>query len=97
MLHHHERYDGSGYPGCLRAAEIPLESRIIAVADAFEAMTGDRPYRSGVHADLALEELRQNVGTQFDGRCFSALVQAIDENAVDARPAGEARHRASRS
>jgi hypothetical protein len=46
-------------------------------------MTGDRPYRAGVPADVALEELRQNVGTQFDGRCFSALVRAIDENAVD--------------
>ncbi len=86
VLHHHERYDGSGYPGCLRAAEIPLESRIIAVADAYEAMTGDRPYRSGVHTDLAIDELRKNVGTQFDGRCFNALVQAIDENAVDLGP-----------
>ena len=64
MLHHHERYDGSGYPACLRAAEIPLESRIIAVADAYEAMTGDRPYRDGcLPRRRALDELRKNVGT----------------------------------
>ncbi len=85
VLHHHERYDGSGYPACLRAAEIPLESRIIAVADAYEAMTGDRPYRAGVSVEDAVEELRKNVGSQFDGRCFNALVQAIEENAVDLR------------
>ena len=85
VLHHHERYDGSGYPACLRAAEIPLESRIIAVADAYEAMTGDRPYREGVSVEDAVEELRRNVGSQFDGRCFNALVQAIEENAVDLR------------
>ena len=85
VLHHHERYDGSGYPACLRAAEIPLESRIIAVADAYEAMTGDRPYRAGVSVEEAVDELRKNVGSQFDGRCFNALVQAIAENAVDLR------------
>ena len=49
-------------------------------------MTGDRPYRTGVSPELALDELRKNAGTQFDGRCLNALVQAIDENAVDARP-----------
>jgi diguanylate cyclase (GGDEF)-like protein len=82
VLHHHERYDGTGYPSCQRGTEIPLASRIIAVADAYEAMTGDRPYRTGITPELALEELRKNVGTQFDGRCLDALVQAINESAL---------------
>ena len=77
VLHHHERYDGKGYPERLRAGKIPLEARIIAVADAYEAMTGSRPYRAAVSADEALTELQENVGTQFDGRCVHALVDVI--------------------
>ena len=69
MLHHHERYDGKGYPERLRAGKIPIEARIIAVADAYEAMTGARPYRDAISADEALAELEANTGTQFDARC----------------------------
>ncbi len=54
VLHHHERYDGKGYPERLRAGEIPIEARIIAVADAYEAMTDSRPYRDAVSVDEAL-------------------------------------------
>jgi diguanylate cyclase (GGDEF)-like protein len=66
ILHHHERYAGHGYPFGLRAAEIPMGARIVAIADAYAAMTVDRPYKSAMsHAD-ALEELRRHAGTQFD-------------------------------
>jgi diguanylate cyclase (GGDEF)-like protein/putative nucleotidyltransferase with HDIG domain len=73
VLHHHERYDGSGYPTGLAGKEIPLESRIIAVADAFEAMTGARPYRIATTPDEAMRELHRWSGTQFDPDCVEAL------------------------
>jgi diguanylate cyclase (GGDEF)-like protein len=77
ILHHHEHFDGSGYPHGLRGEEIPLESRIILVADAFEAMTADRPYRSGRSAEDALAELARHSGTQFDPACIDALQPAL--------------------
>jgi diguanylate cyclase (GGDEF)-like protein len=73
ILHHHERLDGRGYPDGLHTDEIPLESRIILVADAFEAMTADRPYRRGRPEAEALAELERNAGTQFDPVCVAAL------------------------
>ena len=82
VLHHHERYDGTGYPSGQRGAEIPLESRIIAVADAFEAMTGERPYHASLSPERALEELQRHAGGQFDGGCVDALVQAVAEDGV---------------
>lgn len=66
ILHHHERWDGTGYPGKLKGREIPLGSRILAVVDAFHAMTSDRPYRKGMPIPQACERLRQAAGTQFD-------------------------------
>jgi diguanylate cyclase (GGDEF)-like protein len=78
VLHHHERYDGTGYPAGLRAEEIPLESRIIAVADAFEAMTGTRPYRDQLANHDALAELIRGAGTQFDEACVEALAEVVD-------------------
>lgn len=84
VLHHHEHCDGTGYPTGLRAAEIPLQSRIIAVADAFEAMTGTRPYRAGVSTAEALAELTSHIGTQFDGRCVHALIEIVDQPAAAA-------------
>jgi HD-GYP domain-containing protein (c-di-GMP phosphodiesterase class II) len=77
VLHHHERVDGTGYPRGLRGDGIPLESRIIHVADAFEAMTSDRPYRRGMPEAAAIEELRRHAGTQFDRACVDALVAAL--------------------
>jgi diguanylate cyclase (GGDEF)-like protein/putative nucleotidyltransferase with HDIG domain len=86
VLHHHERYDGKGYPAGWRAAEIPLEARIISVADAYEAMTGDRPYRSRLTNGEALDELRRNAGTQFDGRCVNALIDVVSQIEPDGQP-----------
>jgi two-component system, cell cycle response regulator len=62
----HERIDGHGYPDGLKGEDIPIGSRIIAVCDAFEAMTADRPYHQGIGTDEALEELKHHAGTQFD-------------------------------
>ena len=81
ILHHHERPDGRGYPDGLVGEEIPLESRVILVADAFEAMTSDRPYRRGRPEAEALEELRRQAGTQFDADCVAALEQALQRGA----------------
>ena len=66
VLHHHERWDGEGYPDGLRGEEIPVEARVVAVADAFSAMTSDRPYRGRKSLEEALNELERNAGTQFD-------------------------------
>ena len=81
VLHHHERIDGRGYPAGLSGASIPVEARIIAVADAFEAMTGTRPYREAVSVEEAIIELQANAGTHFDARCVDALVDAVNEAA----------------
>jgi diguanylate cyclase (GGDEF)-like protein len=66
ILHHHERYAGHGYPYGLRANEIPLGARIVAIADAYDAMTHDRPYKRAMSHDAAIVELKQHAGTQFD-------------------------------
>jgi len=66
ILHHHERYAGHGYPFGLRAAEIPLGARIVAIADAYDAMTNDRPYKRAISHVAAIAELRRHAGTQFD-------------------------------
>ncbi len=70
---HHERWDGAGYPDGKRGDQIPLAARIVAVADAFQAMTERRPYRSRRSEKAALEEIRRNAGTQFDPSCVNAL------------------------
>jgi diguanylate cyclase (GGDEF)-like protein len=77
VRHHHERIDGRGYPDGLSDADIPLESRIILVADAFEAMTSDRPYRKAPGQDFAVAELRRGAGTQFDAGVVDALCRAL--------------------
>ena len=66
ILHHHERFDGSGYPGGLRGSSIPLGSRIVTVADTYDAITSSRAYRSARGVDAAVEELERCRGTQFD-------------------------------
>jgi putative nucleotidyltransferase with HDIG domain len=73
VRHHHEHWDGSGYPDGLSAEEIPLGSRIILVADAFDALVSDRPYRRGVPRLAAVEVIRQHSGTQFDPTVVAAL------------------------
>jgi HD-GYP domain-containing protein (c-di-GMP phosphodiesterase class II) len=74
---HHERWDGGGYPDGLREAEIPLAGRIIAVCDAFNAMTSDRPYRPAMPERLAVQELRAGAGTQFDPRVVEVFVEVL--------------------
>ncbi len=82
ILAHHEQLDGSGYPLGLEGDEIPLEARIIAVADAFEAMLADRPYRAGRSRDEAIAELHRCCGTQFDFAVVDALVASLDRAAA---------------
>lgn len=77
VLHHHERLDGHGYPSRLRGAEIPLGSRLIAVADSYDALTTNRPYRSARSHAEAVAELQRCAGTQFDPRVVNAFCSAI--------------------
>jgi len=81
VLHHHERMDGRGYPGGLVGHQIPLGSRIIAVADSFDALTTDRPYRPGRSNRAALQEIIRCVGTQFDPKVVSAFSSTMDFDA----------------
>ncbi|MGH3049714.1 MAG: HD-GYP domain-containing protein, partial [Gaiellaceae bacterium] len=82
VLHHHENYDGTGYPGGLAGEEIPFGARIIFVADAFEAMTANRPYRSAQSREFALAELRDKAGTQFDPLVVEALERHLASSAA---------------
>jgi diguanylate cyclase (GGDEF)-like protein len=77
VRHHHERFDGGGYPDGLAGEEIPLESRVILVADAFEAMTSDRPYRQAPGQSFAIIELGRHAGTQFDPAVVEALTRVL--------------------
>jgi HD-GYP domain-containing protein (c-di-GMP phosphodiesterase class II) len=72
---HHERWDGSGYPDGLKGTDIPLPARIVAVADAFDAMTSDRPYRKGLTLDQAFRELQAKSGAHFDPSCVNAFLR----------------------
>jgi diguanylate cyclase (GGDEF)-like protein len=74
IRHSHEHFDGSGYPDGLSGGAIPQAARILLVADAFDAMTSDRPYRQAITADEALDELRRGAGRQFDAECVEALI-----------------------
>ena len=72
---HHERYDGKGYPRGLTGEEIPLGARVFAVADAYDAMTSDRPYRPALSHGQAIEEIERNAGSQFDPRVVAAVLE----------------------
>ena len=86
VRHHHERVDGRGYPDGLVGDAIPLESRIILVADAYEAMTSDRPYRTAPGQAFAVQELRRGAGTQFDTHVVEALRRVLDQLGTSAEP-----------
>lgn len=73
----HERVDGKGYPDGLHGDEIPICSRIIAVVDAYDAMTADRPYQLAMPAEEAIQELRRNAGTQFDLTVVDAFARVL--------------------
>ncbi len=78
LLHHHERLDGNGYPGRLKGSEIPLGSRLITVADSFDALTTNLPYRSARTTDEAIQELRRCAGTQFDEDVVVAFCASLE-------------------
>lgn len=82
---HHERVDGRGYPDGLRGQRIPLAARIIAVADTYDAMTSDRPYRRGLPARVAINEIRRCAGSQFDGGVVRAFLDAYRAGEVTGR------------
>jgi HD-GYP domain-containing protein (c-di-GMP phosphodiesterase class II) len=84
IRHSHESFDGTGYPDGLCGEEIPPASRILLVADAFDAMTSSRPYREALSFDFARGELERNAGTQFDPECVQALIAHLDEIVVTA-------------
>jgi HD-GYP domain-containing protein (c-di-GMP phosphodiesterase class II) len=79
VRHHHERWDGTGYPDGLRGEDIPIAARIIAVADAFDAMTTDRPYRRAVSREDALREIVRCAGVQFDPGVVEVSVKVVDK------------------
>lgn len=80
---HHERFDGRGYPLGLKGEEIPFSSRVILIADSFDAMTSDRPYRKGLPFHVAFEELVANSGTQFDPQLVEHFISAINKKDVE--------------
>jgi len=77
IMHHHEKYDGTGYPSRLKKGQIPLGARIMAVADAFEAMVYGRPYRERVSIERAVQEIKNKAGTQFDPKVVDAFLNII--------------------
>jgi putative nucleotidyltransferase with HDIG domain len=79
VLHHHERFDGDGYPEQLAGEAIPLESRIIAVADSFDAMTSNRPYRKAMTFTAAIDEVSRHAGEQFDPAIAASLIRLRNE------------------
>jgi len=83
IMHHHEKYDGTGYPSKLKKGQIPLGARIMAVADAFEAMVYGRPYRERIDINSAIKEIKKKSGTQFDPRVVEAFLKIAKK--IDAR------------
>jgi diguanylate cyclase (GGDEF)-like protein len=86
ILHHHERYSGHGYPFGLRGSDIPLGARIVAIADAYDAMTHDRPYKRAMSHDSAVAELRRHAGTQFDPELVNLFCDLFANHAPSPDP-----------
>ena len=84
-LYHHEKYDGSGYCHGLKGEQIPLDARIIGIADAFDAMTANRVYRKKLDLDFVIAELKRCSGTQFDPKLVDILLALIDEGEIDVK------------
>ena len=89
VRHHHERWDGTGYPEGLRGNRIPVASRIVAVCDAYEAMTSPRPYRAAWPPAAAAYELRAGAGTQFDPALVDCFVEVLQERGWPLGPPAE--------
>jgi HD-GYP domain-containing protein (c-di-GMP phosphodiesterase class II) len=80
VIEHHERWDGTGYPGRLEAGDISLEGRIIAVADTFDALTTKRPYRKGYSRKKAFDEIKNGASTQFDPAVVNAFISSFHKH-----------------
>ena len=80
IYHHHEKWDGTGYPAGLHGEEIPIECRILSIVDAFDAMTNDRPYRRALSSAEALKQLREGAGTQFDEKLVDLFITQYHDN-----------------
>jgi HD-GYP domain-containing protein (c-di-GMP phosphodiesterase class II) len=91
ILHHHERWDGKGYPMNLQGEEIPLGARIISIADSFDAMVTDRTYRQALSISTALSEIEKGAGRQFDPDLVTPFVAIVAKNHLSAMYAGQAR------
>ncbi len=85
VLYHHERFDGKGYPFGLRKDRIPIQGRLMAVVDTFDAMTSDRPYRKAKSFKMALKEIRECAGTQFDPHIAELFLNAWEKGSIDKR------------
>ena len=83
IMHHHERFDGKGYPDGLEGERIPLFARIICIADSFDAMTTDRPYRRGLTLEQAIYELKKNASKQFDPILVETFIKMIETGKLD--------------
>ena len=81
-MHHHEHYDGKGYPSSLKGEDIPSEARILAVADAYDAITSLRPYRQRLSPQQALDELRRCAGTQFDPELVEVFCKMLEPTLI---------------
>jgi putative nucleotidyltransferase with HDIG domain len=77
---HHERWDGQGYPNGLKGEDIPLGARILAIADSFDAMTSDRPYRKALSRQMAVKELREKAGSQFDPDLVEVFIRELHKS-----------------
>ena len=82
VKYHHERYDGRGYPEGLKGEDIPMVAAIIGVADAFDAITTDRSYRKGMGKEVAIAEVRNNIGKQFNPLPAKALIELYEKGEV---------------
>jgi len=87
ILHHHEHFDGGGYPAGLRGEQIPLEARVVCVADSFSAMTAERPYRGRLSIEAACTELERCAGTQFDPEIVRVFVEEVRKRPPSSEPA----------
>ena len=83
IISHHERFDGKGYPGGLKGEEIPIEGRLLAVVDTFDAILSDRPYRKGASFEVAIKELVNNRGSQFDAEIVDKFIEVIRSGKID--------------
>jgi len=91
ILYHHERWDGSGYPEGLKGEQIPIEARILAIADSFEAMTSARTYRPALSLEEVLRELRQGAGGQFDPKLVEVFIGIIEAGLPEKQEQAETR------